>query len=216
MSQEEIQAANAFEEEEDIAEPEEFIHPKILANYKFIDAVSQITVEEGDRDVTYGITVAISPADGDLEELDIELTREDDIYFLTRCTLTYETFDAFKKEQHLRKTETFATFVESLTTMLKNVTSNRTTFKAVFENDKLTFRQQLEFKAVRIFTLAFAQVDESDEYVRAQAQFRFSEKQHFLSEQLALLNDLFEHVERKNPQLCQQLKRGSKFAQKEK
>lgn len=203
-------------EEEEPVDPEEFVHPKLQAGYKFIEAVPTVTVEEGDRDVTYGITIAVSPIEGDLEQLDIELTREDDIYFLTRCTLTAETFASFKKDQHLRKTETFATFVESLTSMLKNVTSNRTTYKAVFENDKLTFRQQLEFKAVRIFTLAFQQIDDGDEYVRAQAQFRFSEKQHFLSEQLALLNDLFEHVERKNPQLCQQLKRGSKFAQKEK
>ena len=204
------------QEEEDFIEPEEFIHPKLRDNYKFIEAVPQITVEEGDRDVTYGITVSVTPPDGDLEQLDVELTREDDIYFLTRCTLTSETFNGFKKDQHLRKTETFATFVESLTAMLKNVTSNRTTFKAVFEGDKLTFRQQLEFKAVRIFTLPFQQIDDNDEYVRAQAQFRFSEKQHFLSEQLAVLNDLFEHVEKKNPQLCQQLKRGSKFAQKDK
>ena len=216
MSQEEIPAANQFEEEEDIIEPEEFIHPKLLANFKFIDAVPQITVEEGDRDVTYGITVSISPADGDLEQLDVELTREDDIYFLTRCTLTVENFDAFKKDQHLRKGENLSLFVESLKTMLKNVTSNRTTYKAVFENNKLTIRQQLEFKAVRIFTLDFTQIDDNDEYVRAQAQFRFSEKQHFLSEQLAVLNDLFDHVESKNAQLCQQLKRGSKFAQKEK
>lgn len=214
MSQGEIPAGE-FEEEE-IVEPEEFIHPKLLANYKFIEAVPQVTVEEGDRDVTYNISLAITPADGALEELDIELTREDDIYFLTRCTLTADSFESFKKDQHLRKTETLATFVESLKTILKNVTSNRTTYKGIFENNKLTFRQQLEFKAVRIFTLEFAQVDENDEYVRAQAQFRFSEKQHFLSEQMHLLNDLFSHVESKNPQLCQQLKRGSKFAQKEK
>lgn len=203
-----------FEEEQELIEPEEFIHPKLNGGYKFIDTVKMITVDENGRDQTYGLKVAITPAEGDLEELDVELTREDDIYFLMRCTLTAEGFESFRKEQKLRKSETLVSFVETLKTMFNHIMSNRTTYRAAFENGKMTFQQQLEFKAARIFSLQFTQIEDSDEYVRAQAQFRFSEKQHFLSEQLCLLNDLLNHVELKNPQLCQQLKRGSKFADK--
>lgn len=199
-------------------EVEEFLHPKLNQGFAFIETVNTITVEEDGRDVTYGLKIAVAPLDESkpLEELQMELTLESNIYFVARCTITNDTFEDFKKQQRLKKAETFDSFVESLQTVLDHVTSNRSTYKAIFSKGQLQFKQQLEFKSVKIFALKFDILDAADEYVRAQAQFRYTEKQHELSERMHLLNDLFAHVQEKNPQLYQQLKRSSKFAKKEK
>jgi hypothetical protein len=190
---------------------EEYTHPKILAGWTRIEAVPQITIEEGEKDRVRNIDIWICPAEGDLEQLEIELTSEDDIYSVRRAVLTVSTFPEFRKEQRLRKTETFPGFVECLKTVLKNVATNRSTFRATFEEGHLVFRQQLEFKTVKIFSIEFSGLGAGDEYVKKQAQFRFTEKQHLLNGQLALLKDLFRHVESKNAIMAQQVRKGSKF-----
>lgn len=197
----------------------EFLHPKLRENYfTFIETVNSLTVEEDGRDVTYGLKIAVAPVEEGkpVEELHVELILESNIYFVARCVITNENWEEFKKQQKLKKNETLDTFVKSLTTVLEHVTANRTTYKAVFRKGVLTFKQQLEFKSVKIFALKFEVLEPGNDYVREQAQSRYTEKQHLLSERMYLLNDLFEHVEEKNPQLYQQLKRSSKFAKKEK
>jgi len=205
--------------EDDVAssteELNEFMHPKRQQGFRFIEGVSQVIVEEDGKDVTYGLHLSVAPVEGYLQQLHLEFTHEDDIYFIRRWEMTEEQFKTFKKDQHLRKSDTFGTFVEKLTALLSNVASNRTTFQAVFVGDNLEFRQRLEFKVVTIVALAFQQLDPGDEYVRDQAQFRYAEKQSMLGQMKVRLTQLFAHVEKKNPQLAQQLKRGSKFAQKE-
>ncbi|KAH0788812.1 hypothetical protein GPJ56_007494 [Histomonas meleagridis] len=191
-----------------------FIHPKLKEDFMFIDSMNQITVEENGKDIQLGIKISITPTDGEMSEIHIELTREDDIYYLSRCIISADTFASFKKSQHLRKTETMATFLSNFINVLKNISSNRTSFHAVFDGSKLMIKQQLELKNVTIFSLIFEEIDRSDQYVRDQAQFRFIEKQHLFMQQKDLLDDFIKHVQNHNPQLAQQLKRISKYATK--
>lgn len=202
--------------EEITQEEEEYLHPLVRQGFKIIYDKA-LTVETNDQDQDYSVKVFVSPADGDTTDLRVELTNESDIYYVTCCELQQNSFEDLKKKQHLRKGENFASFISNITKILDNVNSNRTTFRAIYSiNDNsatLTFKQQLEFKSITIFSLDFQQAERSDEYVKAQAQFRYNEKEHFLRDQISVLNELLEHVEAKNPQLAQQFKRGSKFAQ---
>jgi hypothetical protein len=191
---------------------QEFSHPKLLEGFKAVDTEKEVIVEEGGRDVRYGLWVALYPAEGDLQQVDIELTKEGDIYFLARASLTGDTFEDFKKKQHLKKSATLADFVNrTIPETFAKVVSNRTTFKAVFTTEKLTFRQQLEFKNVKIFELDFAVIARTEDYVRRQAQFRYNSLQTLIRDSENRLQELITHVSNKNPQFGAQLKKASKF-----
>lgn len=196
-------------------EEEEYLHPLVRSGYKVIYD-DLLTVEHDNEDQPYSVRVAVNPAEGNTEELVVELTLENDIYYCARCSLSAKSFEQFKKSQHLRKGETFPDFIQNVVKIMENVNSNRTTFRAIYEvSDSacvLTFKQQLEFKSIKIFALNFQQWERGEEYIKEQAQFRYNEKEHLLRDQIQVLKELLDHVDSKNPQLAQQLRRGSKFA----
>jgi hypothetical protein len=101
---------------------------------------------------------------------------------------------------------------KTLPETFSQVVSNRTTFRAAFTNGaKLTFRQQLEFKNVKIFELGFQQIGRQDPYVRSQAQFRYDSLQKQISIREGDVKNLLTQVSNVNPQFGAQLKKSSKF-----
>jgi hypothetical protein len=214
------------EDPENPEEPEEYRdalrHPKLTDGFKLATASPTLIVEEvgpdGPRDVTYNVLIGSTLQDGKPVEVHVELTRENDIYFLARSTLTAESFTDFREKQHLRKSSHLGDFVAStLIKTLASVTANRTTFKAIFTPEavpaKLLFRQQLEFKNIKIFELEFALLPNTDRYVKDQAQFRYNRIQRLIEAQKSKLLEFFAHVEAQQKQLGQQLRKASKFAQ---
>jgi hypothetical protein len=213
MSVEEDVSDGPVGQTEDLAD--DFKHPKLKEGFVFRKTIPEFTIEENGRDVSVALTVATSPAqEGEASILYIELTRESDIYYVASSELHQDGFPEFRRTQKLRKSQGFLAFIEDLLKILDNVTSNRTTFRAIYTGTSLEFRQQLEFKNVKLFALNFTVLDRTDPYVKNQAQFRYAWLNHRLSEREHLLSDLLEHVRGKNPQLAQQLEKGSKFAQK--
>jgi hypothetical protein len=192
---------------------DELSHPKLLDGFRLVDTETALIVEENKRDVRYQLLVAASPVDGELQQVDIELTKEGDIYYLARASLTADNFSHFKERQHLKKSAVFPDFLaNTLKDTFSKVVSNRTTFRAVFTNGtKLTFRQQLDFKNVKIFELDFEVIDREDAYVRSQAQFRYNELKRLIRERKRQLQELVAHVTHTNPQFGAQLKKSSKF-----
>jgi hypothetical protein len=203
-------AEDAGDGEQDLVE--ELSHPKFREGFRPVETEKELIVEEGGRDVRYGLLVASYPADGAFEQVHIELTKEGDIYFLARASLAADDFEDFKKTQRLRKSATLSDFVtRTIAETFAKVVSNRTTFKAVLAANKLTFRQQLEFKNVKIFELQLDVIPPDNEYVREQAQFRYNFLQRLIRDREVKLQELIAHVSNKNPQLGTQLKKTSKF-----
>jgi hypothetical protein len=195
-------------------------HPKLEEGFKVIEAEPLLIVEVKETpqssgvDVTFGLQVAIFPDTGEVTEVHVELTKETDIYYVARCTLDTRSFEGFKQQQRLKKSSLLGDFVDStLKKTLSSVMSNRTTFKAIFESEKLLFRQQLEFKNVKIFELEFVVLDKEDPYVKDQAQYRYNRVQRLIRSQDAKLVDLYAHIEQQDKGLSQQFKRSSKLAQ---
>jgi hypothetical protein len=197
---------------------DELADPKIKDGFKLIALEPLLVVEEVvdgvATDVSYLLKVAVSPGDGEPESVHIELTRDNDIYFVARCELDVESFETFKKAQRLKKGAALGPFVgETLKKTLENVVNNRTTFKAEYSAGKLSFKQQLEFKSVKIFDLQFVELPRDDEYVKVQAQFRYGIVQTNIRTQERKLKDLFRHIQNKDAALAQQFRKASKVAQ---
>jgi serine/threonine-protein kinase RIO1 len=193
-------------------------HPKIADGFTPIDVERVLIVEEatdsGTADATYGLLVSTQPNDSDPVEAHIELTKESDIYYVARAVLDVRTFEDFKQRQRLKKSSQLADFIgTTLKTTLTNVMTNRTTFKAVYSGRTLLFRQQLEFKAVKIFEIDFVQLAKDDPYVKAQAQFRYNRLQYAIRKQEGSLTQLITHIEQKDKSLAQQIKKSTKLAQ---
>jgi hypothetical protein len=193
-------------------------HPKLADDFTPIDVERVLIVEEktdsGTTDATYGLLVATLPSNSEPTEAHIELTKESDIYYVARAVLDIHTFDGFKQRQRLKKSSQLGDFIGmTLKSTLTNVMTNRTTFKATYSDGRLLFRQQLEFKAVKIFELEFVQLPNDDPYVKAQAQFRYNSLQYAIRRQEAVLGQLFSHIEQKDKSLSQQIKKSTKLAQ---
>jgi hypothetical protein len=66
----------------------------------------------------------------------------------------------------------------TLNSTVTSVMSNGTTFKAIYDSAKLLFRQQLQFKNVKIFELPFEVLDRSDEYVGIEPQCQYNAERY--------------------------------------
>ena len=150
--------------------------------------------------------------------LRVEVTRESDIYWVLQFEISEGDFPNFAKKQPFKKIN-FDTFVQNLMRTLDNVKNNRSAYSAVLsaedeEHFTLTLRQQLEFKRVDIFRITFTLLADDFDYTQDQAQHRYSYKLIQFEDAQNRLRELFDHIEKKNPQLCAQLRKGSKFSQK--
>jgi hypothetical protein len=200
---------------------EQYTHPKLREGFIFRADISDFTLEEKGRDSVVTLRVATSPDSQDAANtLYIEIVRESDIYYVATSGLTEDSFPQFRKEQKLRKAQGFNQFIQDLLEILKNVNTNRTTFRAVYNESasgvKLDLRQQLEFKNVIIFSLNFTVLDRTDKYVKDQAQFRYQWLNHEVFGWQSELARLLEHIRGQNPALAQQLEKGKTFAQSQK
>ena len=202
------------EEESYTTDP--FQHPLLIDGYKTSYENDLIINDSDSTDKQFHIQVFHK--DDENPQILIEVSVESDIYSIRRFEVSQEDFDQFAKEQPFKKFK-WEDFVTKLERALENVRTNRSSFSAVFteEDDHylLTIRQQLEFKRVDIFRLKFTLLDqEQEEYLGRQAQYRYSFKLSQYDDEVRKLNELFDHIREKNPKLCDQLLKGSKFGQK--
>jgi hypothetical protein len=207
-----------LEEEDRTDLAEKFAHPKLKEGYVFQAHTTDFIVDESGRDSLVTLRVATYPdTEEAIERVYIEITRENDIYFVANWELLEPNFKEFAQKQHLRKNQTFSQFIRDLLEILQNVTTNRTTFRAIFSGTdpqrKLELKQQLEFKNVPIFCLPFTVVDKADKYVKDQAQFRYQWLSHEIVSQESDLARLMDHIRAQNAPLAQQLEKGTRFAQ---
>lgn len=206
--------------EEESFNSNEFQHPLLVQGYKTAYENDLIIHDTDDSDKQFHIQIFYrdNEEEENNSEILMEATVESDIYSIRRFEVNQESFDQFAKSQPFKKFK-FADFVTKLERALDNVRTNRSSFSAVFSEEDdgylLTIRQQLEFKRVDIFRLKFSLLDESnEEYLGQQAQYRYSFKLSQYDDEVRKLNELFDHIREKNPKLCDQLLKGSKFGQK--
>ncbi|OHT03317.1 hypothetical protein TRFO_29293 [Tritrichomonas foetus] len=191
----------------------EFQHP-IQAEGFEKNYEEDLVVSVDDADELIHFILASNPQ---TNRVRLEISKEADIYWVGQFEISQEEFPEFAKTQPIKKVK-YESFVPNLVKVLENVRTNRSAFSAVLtvEDDSfvLTFRQQLEFKRVEIYRITLNYLSNDFPYTQDQAQFRYSLKLAQYEDAVQRLNDLFDHVESKNPQLCAQLRKGSKFVQK--
>ena len=180
-----------------------------------------LTVQTDDGDKVYKVTVFRYPGgEGEpLENITIELTEEEDIYFVAQCEILK---DNYRNTIDKKVKCTFENFLGQLDTILKNVNQNRTVYSAHYKDNVLTFKQKLQFKTVELFHLNFQVLPETNEeadddsededtYVVKQAQFRFDKLVADVNSVETAYTSLCEHVQKQNKQLYNQLRRGQEF-----
>ncbi|OHT15603.1 hypothetical protein TRFO_42441 [Tritrichomonas foetus] len=189
---------------------EQYPHPITLENFQ-IHYQEDLVVTKIEQDIILHFLVA-SSLDGN--SIRVEITDENDIYYVDFFEVTPENYPDFIKQQKFKKCK-YEQFVENIVRLLENIRTNRSAYRAFYDdNCTLSLQQQLEFKRVEIFKLPFEEIERSHDYTVAQAQFRYSQKLARYEDGVQRLEELFEHVQERNPQLCAQLKKGSKYGQK--
>ncbi|KAK8884728.1 hypothetical protein M9Y10_043848 [Tritrichomonas musculus] len=204
--------------EEESFNTDEFQHPLLLNGFKLNNEQDLIINDADGNDKLYHIQIYFNDEEED-HVCRIEITVESDIYSILRFEVTQNDFPEFVRTQPFKKLK-FEDFTNKLTRALDNVRTNRSSFSAVFSDETedgilLTIKQQLEFKRVDIFKLHFHHLDDNElDYLNQQAQYRYSYKLSQYDNEVRMLNDLFDHIRERNPKLCEQLLKGSKFGQK--
>ena len=191
---------------------ERMTHPLLREEAYTLLVSENLTVETEDNEKTFKFSLYKSPGNKEeaMKELRIELTKEDDIYFIAMKEFDEKSFREFAKKAKVKFD--FNSFANKLELVVGNVNTNRTVYSAEFKENKLTFKQKLQFKTVQLFQIPFDILNsEEDEYVDDQAQFRFEEKTALVNSIEEAYNKLCEHVQKNNKQLYSQLRRGQEF-----
>lgn len=175
-----------------------------------LDGEFTITCNTPDGDQEFNLQLFYSPSgEAPLEQIRIELNKEEDIFYIATVTINAETFES-KYAEKLKGD--FAQFPSKVKTLIQNVQTNRTVFSAIFDNNVLTIKQKLQFKTVKILELEFTILDVQDPYVVDVAQFRFDKKKALTEALESSYDSLCKHVQKQNKQLYQQLVRGQDFS----
>lgn len=155
-------------------------HPLIDEGYE--SNINETVILEVDGvDTPHNLCVFHKPeGDGPLEEVIIEITREDDVFYVARAAFDEEGYNEFRKSHKIRAD--FNHFISTFSNILKSVQTNRAAFVARFNNESLNFKQKLEFKSVDILTIDFQKCDENDAYVMELAQYRHDTKLNQIEE----------------------------------
>ena len=126
-------------------------HPLLREEQYQLTTAENLTVETEEGEKTYRFSVYKAPGDKDqpLEELSIAHTKEDNLYLVAMANFDEETFD--EKFKSAKAKFDFNSFVEKLALVVSNVNTNRTVYSATFNENKLTFKQKLQFKTVKLF-----------------------------------------------------------------
>ena len=192
---------------------DDLVHPFVEEGYDvgFNDDLVVIT-KDGDQIFHFRIG-QITDENADNEEIVVEMTREGDIFYVSRFVIRPEEFKTFIRTQGYKKCR-FENFAEHLSTILENARTNRAAYSVYFNDDALEVKQKLEFKTVNIFKLDFHSEERNSDYVSKQAQYRYHRKNTDFEDVNNHLIDLLEFVERKNPQLAAQLRKGLKYGKK--
>ncbi|EAY06620.1 hypothetical protein TVAG_056140 [Trichomonas vaginalis G3] len=168
-----------------------------------------ITCTTPDGEQTFELVLFYSPSgNAPLEELCIELYKEEDIFYIATISINEE---AFKTTYAKMLKGDFAQFPDKVKTLIQNVETNRTVFSALFDNNTLTIKQKLQFKTVKILELNFTVLEPDDDYVVEVAQFRYDNKKVLADALESSYDELCKHVQKQNKQLYQQLVRGQDF-----
>ncbi|OHT03914.1 hypothetical protein TRFO_28761 [Tritrichomonas foetus] len=185
------------------------MHPLLQSGYEVGYDENLILSTEDEGDSVYHFKIA-QFTETENPEIRIEITKESDIYYVAFFVITPEDFPRFIKKQSFRKCR-YENFAQSLSAVLENARTNRSSFSAIFNNQILEIKQHLEFKTVGIFKIEFGIADRADGYVVDQAQYRYHRKITDFNDRENQLKELLEHVEMRNPQLAAQLRKGLKF-----
>ena len=193
--------------QETLCDPMEWDDQEFLSESYQLKYDKPLTVEQDGKDSVFNFRIGVTPKsqdeNSDNKKVRIELTREDDLFFYAYCELDQAAFSNFKKTQRVRCQ--FDDFPKQLKNVVKNVSTNRIQFSAFFDGEKITFKQKLQFKSVKIFELTFTKYDVDDPYVTIQAQYRFQVSTVRLYHQEKKMKLLREHIQSQNPVLAKQL-----------
>ncbi|EAY22170.1 hypothetical protein TVAG_093440 [Trichomonas vaginalis G3] len=190
------------------------LHPLLRAEEgqepEFInDGEFEITCGTPEGDQQFSLQIFYTQhEESQLERIRLELTKEEDIFYIATVTIDQEAFN-----QNFAKTfkGDFSQFPVKIKQLIQNVQTNRTVFTAFFEENTLTIKQKLQFKTVRILELKFELLQPDDDYVVDVAQFRYDKKKTLTEALEASYDQLCKHVQKQNKQLYQQLVRGQDF-----
>jgi hypothetical protein len=157
------------------------------------------------------IKVIIHAEDGGLRQLRIELTSENDVFFLYESTFTAQDYADLQSKQKLKID--FDRFPQVLVNIIAKNVDSKGEFTLAFLQDArnhgvLIFQQNLQFKSVEIFSLEF--VPAQDEFVRDQIQFRYNLARSELKAARAELSDLYSMLKIKNPSVLKQMRTNRK------
>ena len=195
--------------------PDELIkHPLIRGDpeecySKTIESFITVETEKGDK--VFGIAVYRKPSQEAVKEIRIELTQENDIFYVASKTFTEEQFNQKYMKDKKKVKFNFDSFMDNIEKVIANVNGNRTAFSAHFENNILKFKQKLQYKKVDLFDIEFDILKRDDEYTEDQAQFRFNQKQTKCDALKESYAQLLDFVKKNNKQLYTQITRGQDF-----
>lgn len=192
---------------------ETYTRPLQLQEYEIIYD-ENIIVRTSEKDQTYNFKIAQRKIDDNSSEVRVEMTLENDIYSVRQFIMDSDAYKEWIRHQKYKKCK-FENFAEHLRTILENSRTNRSAYNVKFlENDDfymLELQQRLEFKTVDIFNLEFHDMDPNDQYVHDQAQYRYHLKISDYNDKKNELRQLLDFVNKKNPTLGTQLRRGLKI-----
>lgn len=197
-----------FDAESDTIE-QTYTHPLILEGYEVVYDQNVIVRVDDDKDQTFNFKIAQAQNEDGSGEIRVEMTIENDIYYLEEFLMDSETYKEWIKHQKYRKCK-FENFAEHLSTILENARTNRSSYNVKFVNETLGVYQRLEFKTVELFKIDFHEQDRDDQYTHDQAQYRYHHKISDYNDKKNELRKLLDFVSKKNPTLGTQLKRSVK------
>ncbi len=154
------------------------------------------------------VKILILGDEGNAENVKVELTSENDMFFHYTHSLTEESFKTVQEDQKLMIE--FADYSNILIKMLNSCIKEPHSYLAVFimQRDgsaRLDFIQNMEYKFVELLSMDFNA--SSEEIIRQQITFRYNSVKSKLAIMQARLQDINAIVKIKNPSLLLQLQK---------
>ena len=161
---------------------------------------------ESDEQIVRFKIITISN-DDKLDEVRVEISCDSDLFLYFEARYPRAAFVELKSSQNLTiEFEEFADMlIESLTQNVKNKEEYECEFVESSDTEGiLSFKQKLKFKSVDIFALKFEA--STNEFVKAQIQYRFNTVHTDLKIARTELGDLYSMLKIKNPTVLKQMR----------
>jgi len=145
-----------------------------------------------------------------IENIEITLTFDTDIFFILKCELDQENFGIIKEASGLNvEYQAFPKVIIDMLTPNNDQSGEIISYRLEIDQDgqnSLVFISSADIKELEVFRLVFEQMGEEE--IKPMVQHRFTQLVNDLKYQSAILKELKNHIRNNNPYLLDTLKRG--------